>query len=774
MSELPILSDQLRTEVAGGGIKDLNSFIYDVCSNAGVDFFYELLYLKVSSSLPPQKFIKIRTVSRRVQPSDRAVADYIAKLREWKIPVSSVSLGKEFNSQAKPRSMIIGAKQRRLFQTKNWSISYRSSSLIYSFVLQRFIKFEETDYPHVKNHNYFRIPDPGSTREPPAGKNPRLRSTHINEIKQQGPEFYDVDPDWDDTGVGGTALFPHRGNYLKTGKNTDSSSTTAPSITQISRTGNGDFYNTGDSYNRSHDYIKNALQSIFSWAINGFQTKKTRSKDAQPHSADNVNVSYTSTVVSPSPSTSLNILGQAIADQAKTLIDTVGSEYMTNQFIPKILNNFTPVALNAQTSKDRFYPIMYNSVCPYFGSIDYIAGSSNYNLSDKTKKPRPVWFDMWTNQLLIIFNAKELPQTKMELIGLYNNGNFVVTESELRAALSGYETWLNYMQGKIYKPDLFFMIKNALCGNRQIPLPTPTPSRKPKPTEDKRKGPGDLGADANTAQGPADQGGVLPKMPNIQLPPLTSDNDWDACRIFSDMFNIRSSWNQATNAAAVGNATTGRPAGLHSAITYDLKQIHRFFSDIASTYYGKKFMVRIPMVLSYKDREVLENFDPRPTPTPLPSALAPNTLPAGNPPFGRPANTGGGTGNVSFQTNQINLSEDTSKPQYIAEGSGKIYSNYNICPEGAWEEYGNCIDDAIMIGSYQASVFQDDKGLIQPILGYVADDKFDHDAYFICRNIKACAASFVDNGTVFQYYDLLKRANMYQGHSRYTQFQRAP
>jgi hypothetical protein len=173
------------------------------------------------------------------------------------------------------------------------------------------------------------------------------------------------------------------------------------------------------------------------------------------------------------------------------------------------------------------------------------------------------------------------------------------------------------------------------------------------------------------------------------------------------------------------------------------------------------------MILSYRDRHALIDFDPRPTPTRAPTfgrGSPPTANPNPNPPNPPPANPAN-----QQAPPYINIGT-VDNPRYLTEGSGKVYSNYKISPEGAWEEYGNTIDDSIMIGGYTAAVFSDEQGRVQPILGFPANDRFDHEAYEACKWIKENACKLVNGPNIFYFYDVLKRGNVFSNANRYTDF----
>lgn len=111
----------------------------------------------------------------------------------------------------------------------------------------------------------------------------------------------------------------------------------------------------------------------------------------------------------------------------------------------------------------------------------------------------------------------------------------------------------------------------------------------------------------------------------------------------------------------------------------DLKKIHAFFANIASEHYGKTYMVRPPNTSWYQDS--------------VTSAAATSSITLGDP--------------AGLQ-NTI----------YLRVGSGKVFTDWKISEDGAWEEPGNWIDDTIIVGSTLSNSMADDQGKIPPILGF--------------------------------------------------------
>jgi hypothetical protein len=751
---------------------ELNTLITEICDSSGIDFFYEMLYIKVYSTAPAVKIIKLRTVTRRVQPSDRAISDYIARLRDNGVAINSVSIGKEYNSSAKPRTLLMGGKQQRLFQTKNYGLAYRSSDYLYHTTEKRFLHYDNSESGRSITNgeflNKYRIPKPGSVRDVPAINRNTTISKH-NEIAIGDNNYYSYASDWVSSYTSSTRLaLPVQGNYYPVGTNSASSFTF--SVDSVS------FKNSNLNITNSSQFIMEMGKALFSWAYTHILSKSRGASgfDVNLHQSLVYQSGGSSSVFSSSPvssylnqqleATTLQNLAKSIADFGYNTYNIAASHYFSNK--PQYLFN-SSTGWTRDLKDTRFFPIMYNSVCPFFGTVDYIDKSKQYNLVDKTKKPRCVWFDTWQNCLVIEFNVQELPITKLELQGIYNGGNFYVTESEIRAAMAGWDSWIGYLSMRIHDPHIKQMIKNATCGSRTIdPVSPPTP-----PSRDRDKAPAPNTADTgkNENLGPG-QGANKPQQKDTKSDfQVTSDNDWDACAIFNSIFKIRSAINEKTKSASAGAAVPkNTKSGLNFALTADLKLLHEFFSKIGDEFYGKKFMVRLPMILSYRDRHALIDFDPRPTPTTAPGGGGgtPSPTPTGGtgtPPAPTPPAAG------TIPQPYINLGT-ANNPRYVAEGSGKIYSNYKISPEGAWEEYGNTIDDSIMIGGYTGAIFTDEQGRVQPILGFPANDRFDHEAYKVCQWIKDNACKLVNGPNIFYFYDVLKRGNVFSNANRYTAF----
>jgi hypothetical protein len=299
-------------------------------------------------------------------------------------------------------------------------------------------------------------------------------------------------------------------------------------------------------------------------------------------------------------------------------------------------------------SGERFFPIYMDVICPFFGfsmesEITVDTGSNNNN---DFRRVRPVFFDTWTGQLVIVLGLNELPITSVDLEGFYSiRGvkSFILTENEIRAAQAGFDNFLVYSLSKTYKNDLIEMVRRAF--------------QKKKYNEYKADG-------------------------------FSDDEAEKAAYDSTDWYwkltggNIAGAFNQTIEAApdkGDGSATIDPEA------MKDLQIIHNFISEIGK-YYGKKYMVHAPSLRSYRDDEFAD----------------------------------------------IVLATQVGDA-YVFSGGGDLHYNYEPTNDGAWEEYGNIIDDTISVGSNYWYNIIDDAGKIKPLVGYNVSESFDYVRHKICK-----------------------------------------
>lgn len=295
--------------------------------------------------------------------------------------------------------------------------------------------------------------------------------------------------------------------------------------------------------------------------------------------------------------------------------------------------------------RSRFIPLAYDVISPFFGYVaeDNLPTPDTSADADNPvfKSVRPVFLDSWTGQLMILFRISELPRTlDATLSSLYTDGVFVVSESEIRCAMVGWDSYLTYCMGKTFKPDLYRMLINAYRGSS-----------------------------------------LVADLQNNKVP----DNN----QSLVDGGNMAGQFGQPVvpSPQNLGNMNMGFEWILNPDMLRDFQKITEFISSVGQKYYGSQYLVRLPNVTCYRD------FD-----------------------------SSGGI-NVTYGTDVITA----------YQGSGKIFYDFEPAPDGAWEEYGNIIDEDIVVGSPYWYALSDDNGKIPTILGYNAKSSFDYVGHALCN-----------------------------------------
>jgi hypothetical protein len=276
----------------------------------------------------------------------------------------------------------------------------------------------------------------------------------------------------------------------------------------------------------------------------------------------------------------------------------------------------------------RNLPIYTDAICPYFG-----IGSNGL--------ARPVYFDKNMGQMQIIFQMSDLdglisyPLSSIQgpypdKLSIFAAPVFLVLENEIRAAGGGFMQWMTYCFSNIFSTDISEILYKAFKNH--------------------------LGLGGKPAKNLwlAGMDGILKSMGRQTI---GIDN-----RVL-DSINLSS------------------VAPYFRELHADLEKVHGFFQGIASEYYGKKYMIRMPELAWYQDISVA----------------------------------------TDNNNNAIVLGNDESgNPIYALEGTNTVFTNYSVSSDGAWEEPGNMIDDTIAVGGIKASFFTDETGKIGPIVGYNA------------------------------------------------------
>ena len=229
---------------------------------------------------------------------------------------------------------------------------------------------------------------------------------------------------------------------------------------------------------------------------------------------------------------------------------------------------------------------------------------------------------------------------------LIRSPDFAVTESEMRAAAEGIDSYLAYCLAKLdfSKPDLFLMLVRAYTLNGKSIYRPPNPATVDSATSlngfDELTGGGGGEGSSGANTGHPSQGAGR-----------TTGN---VTTNFSNLLNINFSYM------------------VNYEFFDDLTRLQLFIKNLHDTYYGQKYAVSLPAVSVYRDRQ--------------------------------------------YADIQLPVNGDTIG---VYQGSGKLFYSYKLA-YGAWEEFGNTIDDHIVVGSPNYYTFLNDSNLIEPILGYNA------------------------------------------------------
>ena len=173
---------------------------------------------------------------------------------------------------------------------------------------------------------------------------------------------------------------------------------------------------------------------------------------------------------------------------------------------------------------------------------------------------------------------------------------------------------------------------------------------------------------------------------------------------------IAQNFNASNNSRSGDSAIpTGANAGYNSnPILFNiLNKLQKFFGDLGNEYYGKQFMVSVP----------LPNFwiDSRPFDPPIPIGY-----------------------------------NEYGQPKFLMDGSQKAYFSYEPA-DSAWEEPGNIIDDSLFVGSSSMDLFTQDNGTIEPILGYNNSYQFNYQKAF-SRQWWSSNSTTLNNNNFFNFW----------------------
>ena len=611
----------------------ISELIDQICEDHGLDWTTSMI------NTVEGWVIKVISVSRRFAPLVNGIRSTVSKLVCDNFPVGSLSYGKEKNDAAS-RSLVIGPNQQRLYQTKNTRLAYTQSNYIYS---------------------------PGTTNEEGTAGGFFVDYYTLGRIGV--PNLSSVDC----TTNTGTRIPVNPGKTFGYGK---------IRFPAFFSNRNPELDNRVDSLKSDED-IKAELGLKFNDRDSVFEDNEVSPDTTQIRSGNYGESQFISHGV----------------DVRYGLDPCAGTEVTLD--IAEVSN----ISEQSKITARRFFPLYRDTICPFFGYLlenRYQIDAQNQNTD--FRRIRPVWYDFWTGQICVLFHKSELPKTRIELKGRYTSYKlnrassvnrlsssvdfhtkgfdpdeppeatepppeeeeitpsysaewFMVTESEIRAAMAGADSFASYNLGKIYKTDIYIMLHSAYVARSKAKF--------------------------------IDEGKNGVEATEMAL----KENDW------------KWSFTNENTCGPEGNASDTDLSSSTSLFTFpgearqDLDLVAAFIKTVGQEYYGKQYMVMAPYLQSRTERE----------------------------PYSFSLENDLGTINVF-------------------KGGGEIRHSYEPCADGdgAWEEYGNQIDDNIVCGDENWATLSNEKGQINPILGYNATYAFDYQRYALAKNSQINASNVFD------------------------------
>jgi hypothetical protein len=366
---------------------------------------------------------------------------------------------------------------------------------------------------------------------------------------------------------------------------------------------------------------------------------------------------------------------------------------------------------DSQPAISRYIPLFEDTICPFFGyKLEEQSAVENTTSTNTFRSIRPVWLDSWTGQLVVYFEMNEIPPLSV--------GSTV----------------------SIYNPNIYGQQVNGPAGNGMF-RGTPVSQNEQVPEKapiDITKG--TVGKPAPTDTNYVPMFGFTVTETEFRAAAASFDSYLTYCLGKSrstkpDLFNmlvnaykVKGIFLDNRNVSgSVGNigsgmnrqgirppdtvGSAGQPSSpkqptkskldmnwdlhLNNEFMKDFRIIHQFVNSIGQKYYGKQYMVRLPYVSAYKDSEYTSMQVPVP----------------------------GNTQGIS-----------------VFAGSGKLYYSYELT-DSAWEEYGNVIDDCIVIGDSNYYALANENGTIPPLVGYNNSDNIDYTRQIWCVQSYAVKAA---------------------------------
>lgn len=217
-----------------------------------------------------------------------------------------------------------------------------------------------------------------------------------------------------------------------------------------------------------------------------------------------------------------------------------------------------PKPAGANIAGGRYLPLYWDAIFPFFGFTGREESTPEPNsdsINPNYRSIRPCYIDKWSGNIVIAVYAGELP---LNLQASFS-GSFLVSETEIRAATAGWESYLTYCMTKVYKPDLY----SSLISYYSSSLTNSQTS--------------------NVTDGQT---------------PNSDTNDQD----LTGNMNVANNLGYLTGGGGVPNPTMSVDVSfiINPDLLRDFVKISEYVAGFGQ-YYGKSYMVRLPKVDGYRD-----------------------------------------------------------------------------------------------------------------------------------------------------------------------------
>lgn len=175
-------------------LQDKSATVMDIVNNIadahGYEVFVSMYMVAVGNYFYPR--IKVNLTSKRITPADNTVQDFINFMTNNDINITNTSLGEEHNTSSPTRTMIIGGKQKRLYQTKFVKYAVNQNTIRWNPYNNKFLNTTSPEH----NTRSLRIANTNSTRNSNLGyANNNIIDT-IGRVNRETPSYLYTTVGW--------------------------------------------------------------------------------------------------------------------------------------------------------------------------------------------------------------------------------------------------------------------------------------------------------------------------------------------------------------------------------------------------------------------------------------------------------------------------------------------------------------------------------------------------------------------------------------------------